>query len=121
MHEQKSIRPLLFAVAGLAIWASHFGAIYAINALACARGAGDANLWGFPAVPAAVTVTTLVAIAALIALAIAVRSGRHPEFPEGAAPRTERFLNQISLTVAGIATLGVVWDALPAYIVPSCG
>ena len=36
----------LYALAGLLIWAFHFGAIYAFQALACARGFAGARWRG---------------------------------------------------------------------------
>ena len=120
MREQVFVRPLLFLVGGLVVWAAHFGVVYAVNALACARGFAGASVAGWPAVPGAIALATLIAVLALGAIAWAVRSGRTPALPDGAAPRTRRFLDHVALTIVGIALLGVVWDAVPAYLLPPC-
>jgi hypothetical protein len=121
MREQAFARPLLFPVAGLLVWAAHFAAIYAINALACARGLAGGTLAGLPAVPAAVTIATLVALAALVAIAWAAWIRRGPAPPSEVTPATVRFIHLMAQSVVGVSLLGVVLDALPAYIVPACG
>jgi hypothetical protein len=121
MREQAFVRLLLFPVAGLLVWAAHFAAIYAINALACARGLARGTLAGLPAVPAAVTVMTLVAVAALAAIAWAAWIRHGPAPPSQVTPTTVRFIHLMAQSVVGLSLLGVLLDALPAYIVPPCG
>jgi hypothetical protein len=44
------------------IWAAHFGVVYGINGLACARGLEAMRIFDFPIVPLAVVVMTVVAL-----------------------------------------------------------
>ena len=121
MREQTFIRPMLFMHAGLLVWAAHFSALYALNALVCARGLAAVSLGGFPIVPLAITVLTLVAVAGIAAAAYLAWKGRQPVMPErSGGPEAARFVRDTTLLVCGIGMVGVVWDALPAFIVPAC-
>jgi hypothetical protein len=89
---------------GALIWAVHFAVIYATTSLLCARGASRGVVVG------AVGVATLMALAATIA--VFVRSGR--------AAAREGFLPWMAAGIAGLAALAIVWEALPALLVPAC-
>ena len=89
---------------GALIWAVHFAAIYAMTSLLCARGAARGVVVG------AVVVVTLLALAATIA--VIVTSGK--------AAQRDGFLPWIATGVAALAALAIVWEALPALLVPAC-
>lgn len=120
MREQRIVRPLLYLAAGLLIWAAHFGTVYAINALACARGFDTASIAGFSAVPAGVSLATLLAVLAIVLTAWAARASRGSTRPVSASPRAARFFDRMALAGAAIGLLAVVWGALPTYLVPPC-
>ena len=88
-------------VLGIAIWALHFGAIYAISALACARSSPGVIAWATGAV-------TIVAIGA--ALAIVVR----------AYPARARFSAWMSMSIAALALIAIVYEAFALLLVPAC-
>jgi uncharacterized protein involved in cysteine biosynthesis len=111
---------MLRMFAGLLLWTAHFGVIYGVTALVCARRLADVTILGLGLVPFTIAVTTLVALlAAGLVLALAVgdlRAAR--QTPE--RDQTRVFLSAMTATVAGLAMVAIVWDALPVLIVPAC-
>lgn len=103
------------------IWAVHFGVIYTITALACARGDGDSVLMALGGVRTWVigaTALALLAAAAVLFLALRDRKG-------SASNRHERpvqgFLAYTTATLAALSLLAILWNGLPVLIVPPCG
>jgi hypothetical protein len=86
---------------GVIVWAAHFAVIYGVTALACARG--DASL-----VPWIIGLATLLGVA--FTTAIIVRS----------YPRRDDFAHWMAATLAGIAMLAMVWEAIAAFVARSC-
>jgi hypothetical protein len=86
---------------GVIVWSVHFMAIYGFTALACAREFAHAV---FPAV----AVATLVAVALLI-----------PIMVTGFRRRAE-FEYWMAASLAALALIAVVWEALPVVLVPAC-
>jgi len=84
---------------GVVLWAVHFTVIYGFTALACARGFGGAAPW-------VVGVATAAAGAAAIAIIVTHLSSE--------------FTRWMTAAVAGLALLAIVWEGLPALIVPVC-
>jgi cytochrome c len=87
--------------AGIGIWALHFGAIYAIAAIACARNAASVIPWSI----GAVTAIALVAALVVIAGSIRKRSG---------------FAAWMTIAVAAIAAVAIVFEAIAVALVPAC-
>lgn len=102
------------------IWAGHFGLVYAINGVACARGLGGAVLLGFPAVPLLVVVATVAAL--LITGWIMVRciAGDGPAEHVGSRDPRE-FARWFTGAGAASSLLAILWVGLPAIQVPACG
>jgi hypothetical protein len=98
---------LLRLAAGPLVWAAHFLAIYAFTALACARDLAR------PLVPWAIGGMTVIAV--LAALGIIGWTGRQTEEDDSA-----RFIAWISAAFACLALVAIVWEALPALLVPIC-
>ena len=84
---------------GVVLWAVHFTVIYGFTALACARGFGSAAPW-------LVGVATVAAGAAAIVIIVTHLSSE--------------FTRWMTAAVAGLALLAIVWEGLPALIVPVC-
>jgi len=92
---------LLRMSSGVIVWALHFAAIYGATGIACARGAPGAAL---------IAVAAATGVAAALLLPIVVRGWRRrAEFEWGFAG-----------SVAAFALLAVVWEAIPAVMVPTC-
>jgi hypothetical protein len=94
---------------GVIIWAAHFTVIYGFTALACARAFASAAWLGLSVVQWAVGAATLLAALATVALIVpAVRAAR------------PGFENWLSASVSGLALIAIVWEGMPAVIVPAC-
>lgn len=114
------------ALAGFVIWFAHFGVVYGINGLACARGYGsggaDGAAWlphGLPTVPAAIGLVTLAALVPLLwLLGEALFGRRRDTTPEGEPPR--HFLRRFTALAAAAGLIAVAWTVLPVLDVPSC-
>jgi hypothetical protein len=92
---------ILFMSSGVMVWALHFSAIYGITGLACARG------WAGVVVPS-VAVSTLLAVLAMVPI-LAVGVSRRGQF--------EYWL---TACIAGLALVGIVWEAVTIFLVPAC-
>lgn len=110
---RRGASPVLWAVLGLLVWAVHFFAVYAANALACERA------WA-GAVPAAVAVATALALAALGGVLWAARPALRRAAAEG-GEEEPRFSLWLSAATAALAALAVVFQAIPAALVGACG
>lgn len=84
---------------GVILWAVHFTVVYGFTALACARGFGAAAPWVVGAV-------TLVAAALAIALIVTHISSE--------------FTRWMTAALAAFALVAIVWEGIPAFMVPTC-
>ena len=102
----------LRVLAGPLVWATHFLAIYAITALLCERSSAQTPVLEF--LPWAIACATLVAAAALFTIiAMSLRERRNQR-------SAARFVHWLSATLAALALLAVLWETLPAMLVPAC-
>ena len=111
VHTTPFTRIALRIWSGAIIWAIHFTVIYGFAALACARGYADLKVLGMSLVTSGVLGATILALVAALAIARrALRSG------------VESFETWMTASVAGLASLAIVWEGLAAwFILPSCG
>jgi hypothetical protein len=110
-----NVRPVAEALgwlAGPAVWAAHFVVMYGAHALICARvAANGVNLW--LAVAASATALALLALAGIIAARVRrsrARSNGHA-----------MFARDLTIALAALSMLGVLWVALPVAVMPPCG
>lgn len=94
---------MLYAVGGLVAWAAHFGAVYGLTGLACARNAPEAVPWS-------IGIATLAALVLIGALC--VRAYRR---------RGRDLLDWLAGATAGLGAVAILWQALPVLMVPVCG
>lgn len=111
--------PLYASLAGLAIWTAQFSAIYGVTAVACARGYGDATLFGAGLIPLAIVAATLIALALNGLVLVRARAQSRALSAETAAP-ADRFLAQLTSLIGGLSLAAIAWNGLPALIVPVC-
>jgi hypothetical protein len=116
----RPVLEVLLSAAGLAVWAAHFGAIYATNSLACERGLAGSRVLGLPFVPAMVAGLTLVALAVLALLLRAALSRLDPPLDEGGEAEP-RFTRWFAAATSALALVAVLFQAVPALVVPPCG
>lgn len=88
--------------AGAVCWAAHFTAIYAFTGIACARNMAGAVPWAIAAI------TSLAVAVAAAMLVLALR-------------RRDSFEHRLAAGILGLALVAIVWEALPALMVPACG
>jgi hypothetical protein len=116
MEETGFVRKSLFLLAGLLIWAAHFGVIYGFNGLACARRFAGVVVLGIGIVPLVVTAATLLGLA--VTGGVLVAALRHDP---SRASVSDAFLRQTTVAVAALSLVAIAWNGLPALIVPPCG
>jgi hypothetical protein len=107
----------LFALAGLLIWSLHFGAIYVFQALACARGFASREVAGVGIVTAFIAAATLLA---LLATAAVIATGWRTPGPGVELTEHDEFLRRLTILVAGLSAVAIVWQALPVLMMPPC-
>ncbi len=96
-------------LSGALIWAVHFMAIYGFTTLACARDFASIQWLGIGVVAWVVGGATMIALAAASSVIVAaIRTS-----PIG-------FTQWIAGSVAALASLAMIWEALPAMMVSAC-
>ena len=110
---------ILFVMSGLIVWGVHLLAVYTVNALACARGFADMDVLGIGIAPFTIVVLGLVSLVVLAGLAaVAVRERGPFSADEG---QEQSFLRFLTIAIAGLSGVAVVWETIPAFLIPPCG
>jgi hypothetical protein len=89
---------VLLALGGMFAWAVQFTLIYGAISTLCGRGWADATLLGIGVVPFAILSTTLVT----------------------PASATDAFLSQTGVLINGLSLIAILWNGVPAFILPAC-
>lgn len=116
MTARRFVTVLLFILSGLLVWAAQFTVIYAFNTMACTRAFTGVTVLGFGIVPFGVTLATVAAVAT--SLWLLYRGFRSPQFLPG---EIDSFVTSVASAVTVLAVVAMVWNWLPALIVPPCG
>ncbi|MBK1840003.1 hypothetical protein JHL17_21585 [Azospirillum sp. YIM B02556] len=114
--------PVTFAgmLAPFLVWAAHFGVVYGINGLVCARTPEGASLFRLPLSMALVGIATLLALGwVAILLGKAVQGAGPAGHVAAADPR--RFARWFVIAGSASALVAILWVAMPALLVPACG
>jgi multidrug efflux pump subunit AcrB len=119
MTAARPVARVLLSAAGLAVWGGHFTAIYAFTALACERGLIGRLILGLPAVPAMVGLATVLALLLLALLVRPALSARQVGTREAAETEPD-FTRWFAAATALLAALAVLFQALPALLLPGC-
>ncbi|WP_137179730.1 hypothetical protein [Roseomonas sp. AR75] len=117
----RGLFPLIGAIGALIIWAIHFLAIYCAQATACMRAAPDATLLGHDLVPALVLGLTAFALLAVAAVGIAAWRRLADGMTARAGEHEPHFLTWLTVAVALLSSLAILWEAVPVLILPPCG
>lgn len=107
-------RAFLLLLSGPLIWVAHLLLIYVFTALACARQFAHVQWLGVGVVTLFIGVPTVAALGGMAAL-----QAKQP--PAEIAPDSAGFVRWTNMALSGLSALAVVWQALPAMIVPACG
>ncbi|MBA1156410.1 hypothetical protein [Microvirga mediterraneensis] len=109
---------VLLMLAGLIAWAVQFTIIYAVTSTLCGREWADATILGVGSVHAVVLLTT---IAALCVAALSLLQSRrvHGRLGETAAA-PDRFMSQAGSLISGLSLVVILWQGIPAFILPAC-
>lgn len=112
--------PATFAgmMAAFLIWAAHFGVVYGINGLICARKLQDMEILGLPIAVALVLAATVAALLLAAFVLLAALWGGGPAARASEDPR--RFIRWFTALAAGAALVAILWNGLPAVQVPAC-
>jgi hypothetical protein len=109
-----SDRPRSLAAAPI-VWLAHFVAVYALASLAC-PAAARLSLSPFGLSLTVIVLLTVVGIALSgYALGANLRKWRDPATDDVAA-----FLARTNVLLHGLGMVGMLWVALPAFLLPSC-
>ena len=100
------MRRWAWMLGGLIVWTVHFMGVYGIASLADLVSEADDPLWRM--IGLAFSAACL--IAALTVMVVALRRTRRPADP------SVRFGDQLALLGGGLATVAIVWQALPTLI-----
>ena len=105
---------------GPIVFVGYFGLTYLLSALACTL-AGDQTIArevGEAVVDVAFVVLTLIALVALAFIGAA--AARHVASPEQQADEEEAFLAYITLCLAALSAVALLWTAAAAAVTPLC-
>jgi hypothetical protein len=121
MGDTDFIRKTLFMIGGLVVWGAHFGLLYVFNALACARQFVGVSYLGVGIVPLTVSILTLLALAATLAVLLLALWQRGPARASRDQKPVNEFMRYTTITIAALSLVAIAWNGLPALIVPPCG
>jgi hypothetical protein len=114
---RRHIRELLEALAGPAVFLGFFGIVYVLASLTCALSVGNDPLVAEPAAVIAGTVLGLTLVACLLLAVICIDASRR--LVEVEKDKEDTFLAMVTLALAALSGLAVLWTALPAATVSS--
>jgi hypothetical protein len=106
-----------YVLAGMILWAVAFTAAYTVVAVVCARRLGDVDVLGLPILPFSIGAITVVTLAATGLVAVAAQRRRPSTGEESELPA---FVRTLTLIVALLAIVGIVWNGLPALFFITC-
>ena len=112
-HSARSIKGLGFVLAGPAIWAVDFFVLYASEGFLCAAGPLAADAVRL----ISLTATTIAVATLLVFLGWQAQRGWRRQRAAAIDPGAYR---DISMGLAVLALLAVIWSALPAILLPVC-
>jgi hypothetical protein len=109
---------VLLMLAGLLAWAAQFTFIYGTTSTLCGRGWAGATILGIGSVQALVLIATLTALI-ITASALAWSLRAFGEMQDHAVA-ADRFMSHAGALINGFSLLVILWQGLPAFILPAC-
>lgn len=118
MSERLPTPRLIGMMGGFWLWAAQFTIIYAVTALACARGFGGAEALGINLVRLVIVLVTLACLAgagAIFVSSFPLRAGLGERASSG-----DKLLRALTMSIAALSAVAILYNGLPALIVPVC-
>jgi uncharacterized membrane protein len=117
MTGQRTAQVILM-LAGLIAWAVQFTVVYGATSTLCGRGWAGGTIFGAGYVQAIILATTLTAL--IIAAFALARSLRDHGRLKDQVPTADRFMSQAGALINGLSLVTILWQGLPAFILPAC-
>ncbi|WP_072396286.1 hypothetical protein [Hyphomicrobium sp. CS1GBMeth3] len=114
---RRHIREFIEALAGPAVFLSFFGIVYVLISVACSLSVGNDPLVAEPAAVIAGMVLGLTLVAFLLLAIVCIDASRR--LVEAENDKEDTFLAKVTLALAALSGLAVLWTALPAATVSS--
>lgn len=109
-----------FLMSGFLIWAAHFLGIYGFNGVVCARNLQDTVVLGFNLVPLVIVTATVIALVLDFLVLAAAVTEQGPGISDEPQESLRQFWRYVTGALAALAFVAIVWDALPALMLPPC-
>ena len=110
---------VLLMLAGLIAWALQFTLIYGATSTLCGREWANATLLGLGIVQASILIATLAALAGTgAAFAWSLWEYRWTEARQTSP--ADRFMIQTAVLINGFSLIVILWQGIPAFILPAC-
>ena len=97
-----------------AIWLTHFSVVYLLLTFVCASSTASRNFMGMNAFILGIAIASVVALGAIGAVAHSARRDRDHSDAE------RSFSARVSVVLAMLSAVAVVWVAYPAFVLPAC-
>lgn len=110
---------IIYLFSGLLVWAAHFGLVYGLNGLACARGFGISGD-GLGPMLLAILGATLVAAAAEVLIVVSSLAGRGPGIADETDAAVRNFWRWTTCTLAVLSLIAVIWTGVPVFFIEPC-
>ena len=116
MKQQRSTLALIAMLAGLIACGAHFTLMYAMTTLACLRPHAIEPAFNIPLASVAITVLVLAGLGAYLAgrVRVSALDLRQRDSESG------RFQNFVTVALAGLAIVAILWVTLPALMITDC-
>jgi hypothetical protein len=110
---------VLLTLGGMIAWAVQFTVIYGATSTLCGRGWADAKLFGIGLVPFTILTATLATmVTASILLVVSLREDQ--QLRDSPTPATHSFLSRVGVMINGLSLVAILWNGVPAFILPAC-
>lgn len=106
-------RVFLLMLSGPIIWAGHFLFVYGFTGIVCARPPSQVEWMGVSITAWTVSIATLLSIAAIGAIQVKIRN-------RALAAGDPSFVPVMACMLALLSVVAIVWETLPAFLVPPC-
>jgi hypothetical protein len=111
---------VIAAASALAIWAVAFAVSYVLVALACVPAPAPRAAAGREAVALLGWLIAATSVVAALAMLLVSLRHRRVSGPEPAEGEHRAFSHRLATAIAGLSTLGTVWNAVALLSLPPC-